>query len=226
MPDWKGGTPRNTRVLDRKVRFVGDAVALVAAATEEIAQAALKLIDVEYEVLPAVFGRKRPSNPVPRQLYEECPGNVVPPDVAFFGPEGPDTDRHGRCGRGLGKPTRSRKGTFGYENMPTRCRAEPPGAIALWEEPNRVTIWVSSQASFMDKVVLSYVMNRRVEAVRSIGGPCGGSFGSKLMSWQVQSHAALLARATGRPVKLVLTKEEHLAVFTVRPAPAYRRAWA
>ncbi len=69
----------------------------------------------------------------------------------------------------------------------------------------------------MDKVVLSHVMNRQVE-VRSIGGPCGGSFGSKLMSWQVQSHAAMLAKATGKPVKLVLTKEEHLAVFTVRPA--------
>src|SRR5512136_2472982 len=50
VPDWRGGTPRLVRVLDRKVRFVGDAVALIAATTEKIAEAALDLIDVEYEV--------------------------------------------------------------------------------------------------------------------------------------------------------------------------------
>ena len=55
VPDWRGGTPRNVRVLDKKVRYVGDAVALVAATTEEIAEEALHLIDVEYEVLPAVL---------------------------------------------------------------------------------------------------------------------------------------------------------------------------
>jgi len=59
VPDWRGGTPRCKRVLDRKVRFVGDAVALVAAASEEIAEEALK-----------------PGAP---QLYEEFPGNVVTP---------------------------------------------------------------------------------------------------------------------------------------------------
>ena len=55
IPDFRGGTPRNVRVLDKKVRYVGDAVALVAATTEEIAEEALDLIEVEYEVLPAVF---------------------------------------------------------------------------------------------------------------------------------------------------------------------------
>ena len=44
IPDWRGGTPRNVRVLDKKVRFVGDAVALVAATTEQIAEQALGLI--------------------------------------------------------------------------------------------------------------------------------------------------------------------------------------
>ncbi|MEM2546368.1 MAG: xanthine dehydrogenase family protein molybdopterin-binding subunit, partial [Candidatus Bathyarchaeia archaeon] len=54
VPDWKIGLPLHLRVLDRKVRFVGDSVALVAAETEEIASEALKLINVEYEPLPAV----------------------------------------------------------------------------------------------------------------------------------------------------------------------------
>ena len=59
---------------------------------------------------------------------------------------------------------------------------------------DKLTIWVSNQASYMDSVVLTHIMGRKV-AVRSIGGPCGGSFGSKFMSWQVQCYAALLSRA-------------------------------
>jgi xanthine dehydrogenase molybdenum-binding subunit len=108
------------------------------------------------------------------------------------------------------------EGTFSYENIPNPLPPEPPGAIALWEEPNKVTVWVSNQASYMDKITLFHVMNRQAE-VRSIGGPCGGSFGSKFMSWQVQCYAALLSRATGKPVKLIFTKEEHLAAFVLRP---------
>ena len=63
VPDWKGGTPRYTRVLDRKVRYVGDAVALVAATTEQLATEALALIDVEYDVLPAVFDMEEALKP-------------------------------------------------------------------------------------------------------------------------------------------------------------------
>jgi xanthine dehydrogenase molybdenum-binding subunit len=55
VPEWKAGVPYHRLVLDSTVRFVGDAVALIAAETEAIADEALELIDVEYEVLPAVY---------------------------------------------------------------------------------------------------------------------------------------------------------------------------
>jgi len=216
VPDWKGGTPRRTRVLDRKVRFVGDAVALVAATSEEIAKEALRLIDVEYEVLPAVFDMEEALKPGAPQLYEEYPGNVVTPGVPFFGPKSLKDLVMGDMDKGFDGADVVTEGTFSYENIPNPLPPEAPGAIALWEEPNKVTLWVSNQASYMDKVTLFHVFNREVE-VRSIGGPCGGSYGSKFMSWQVQSHAVLLSRATGKPVKLCMTKEEHLAAFTLRP---------
>ncbi len=76
-PDWRGGTPRITRVLDHKVRYVGDAVALVAATRQEIAMEALHLIDVEYELLPPVFDMEEALKPGTPQLYDEFPGNVV-----------------------------------------------------------------------------------------------------------------------------------------------------
>jgi CO/xanthine dehydrogenase Mo-binding subunit len=216
VPDWRGGTPRYTRVLDQKVRYVGDAVALVAAVNEEIAKEALELINVEYEVLPAVFEMEEALKPGAPQLYDEFPGNVVTPGVPFFGPKNLKEVVMGDVEKGFEEADVITEGAFGYENMPNPLPPEPPGVIALWEEPNKVTLWVSNQASYMDSIILSHIIGRKVK-VRSIGGPCGGSYGSKYMSWQIQCYAALLSKATGKPVKLVFTKEEHLAVFTMRP---------
>ncbi|MCX8021495.1 MAG: xanthine dehydrogenase family protein molybdopterin-binding subunit [Syntrophorhabdaceae bacterium] len=217
VPDWKGGTPRYTRVLDRKVRFVGDAVALVAAETEEIAEEALDLIDVEYEILPAVFDMEEALKPDAPQLYEEFPGNIVTPGVPFFGPKSLKEVVMGDVEKGFAEADVITEGTFGYEGIPNPMPPEPPGAIALWEEPNKLTLWVSNQSPYMDKILLWHIMGRKVE-IRTFGGPCGGSYGSKQMSWITQCHAALLSRATGRPVKLYMTKEEHLAAFVMRPA--------
>lgn len=217
VPDWRGGTPRATRILDKKVRYVGDAVALVAATSEAIAMEALELIEVEYELLPAVFDPEEALKPGAPQLYEEFPGNVVTPGIPFFGPKSLKEVVMGDVEKGFQDADVITEGTFGYENIPNPIPSEPPGVIASWEEPDKVTLWVSNQASYMDKIILFRVTNRTVD-VRTIGGPCGGSFGSKFMSWQIQSYAALLSRATGKPVKLVFTKEEHLAAFTVRPS--------
>lgn len=216
VPDWRGGNPRITRVLDRKVRFVGDAVALVAAETAETAAAALDLIEVEYEVLPAVFDAEEALLPDAPQLYEELPGNVLPPQVAVFGPTCLTELIKGDVDGGFAEAEAVAEGTFSCQNLPNPLPPEPPGAIALWEEPNKVTIWVSNQSPYVDKVRLFYMFNREVE-IRTLGGPCGGSYGSKLMSWQVQAYAVLLSRATHRPVKVMFSKEEHLSAFVLRP---------
>ncbi|PKN30705.1 MAG: xanthine dehydrogenase family protein molybdopterin-binding subunit [Deltaproteobacteria bacterium HGW-Deltaproteobacteria-21] len=217
VPDWRGGTPRSTRILDRKVRYVGDAVALVAAETIEVAKEALRLIEVEYEVLPAVLDMEEALKPGAPQLYDQFPGNVVTPGVPFFGPKSLKDIVMGDVEKGFREADVITEGTFGYENIPNPLPPEQPGVIALWEEPNKATLWVSNQASYMDKITLFHVTGRKLD-VRTIGGPCGGSFGSKFMSWQIQSYAILLSRATGKPVKMVMSKEEHLATFTLRPS--------
>ncbi len=85
IPDFRGGTPRNVRVLDKKVRYVGDAVALVAATTEEIAEEALDLIEVEYEVLPAVFDIDSALSPGAPAVYDEYPDNILPGGTIIYG---------------------------------------------------------------------------------------------------------------------------------------------
>jgi CO/xanthine dehydrogenase Mo-binding subunit len=215
IPDWRGGTPRNVRVLDKKVRFVGDAVALVAAATEEIAEEALDLIDVEYKVLPAVFDIDSALKPGAPLVYDEFPGNVVPGGTIIYGPNCLKGVVMGDVEKGFAEADVTTEGTFGYENIPNALPPESIGAVAAWEEPNKVTVWGTSQAPYMDKVTLFHVFNREVE-IRSIGSQVGAGFGTKFTCWQVQAYAVLLSRATGQPVKVMFTKEEHMAAFVLR----------
>jgi CO/xanthine dehydrogenase Mo-binding subunit len=221
VPDWKGGTPSVTRVLDRKLRFVGDAVALVAATSERVASEALRLIDVQYEVLPAVFDVEEALEPGAPQLYEELPGNVVTPGAPYFGPNCLKEIVMGDVEKGFDKADVVTEGMFRYENIPNPLPPESPGAIAKWEEPSRILLWVTDQVTYRHKIYLSRVFGKEIE-VRTFGDFCGSSYGSKAMSWQLQLHAALLSRATGRPVKLTFTKEEHLAAYTLRPGSRMR----
>jgi CO/xanthine dehydrogenase Mo-binding subunit len=214
VPDWKAGAPRILRCLDRKVRFVGDAVALVAATTEEIAKEALRLIDVDYDVLPAVLDMEEALKPDAPQLYDELPGNIVTPGAGALGPNALKEIVMGDVEKGFEEADVIAEGTFGYEKTPNPIPPEPPGAVALWEEPDKVTVWVSTQNAHLDKIALFYMFKRKVD-VRILGGPCGGGYGSRI-SWQAEVYAALLSKATGRHVKLVYTKEEHLAAFTLR----------
>ena len=215
IPDWRGGTPRMVRVLDKKVRYVGDVVALVAATSEQIAEEALSLIDVEYEILPAVFDIDSALKPDAPLLYEELKNNIIPGGTPIYGPNCLQGVVRGDVDKGFAEADIITEGTFGYENMPNALPAEALGVVAFWEPPNRATIYGTSQAPYMDKVTLFHVFNRGLE-VRSIGHNVGGSFGTKFMCWQVQAYAIILARATLRPVKIMFTKEEHMANFTLR----------
>ena len=215
IPDYRGGTPRNVRILDKKVRFVGDAVALVAATKPEIAEEALRLIDVEYDVLPAVFDIDSALAPGAPAVYDEFPDNIIPGGTIIYGPECLKGVVRGDTAKGFAEADVIAEGTFGYENIPNAMPPESIGAVAIWEEPNKVTVYGTTQAPYMDKVTLFHVFNRQLE-IRTIGPQCGGGFGTKIMCWQVQSYAVLLAKATRRPVKVVYSKEEHLACFVVR----------
>jgi xanthine dehydrogenase molybdenum-binding subunit len=217
IPYWKSGNPRVFRLLSQKVRYVGDAVALIAAETKDIAEDAAGLIEVEYEILPAVFDMDEALKNGAPQLYEEFPGNVLPSGDHLFGPKSLSKIVIGDVRKGFAEADVIAEGTFEYENIPNPVPIESPGAVALWEKPQKLTVWVSTQSPGMAKRFISSIVGRDIE-VRVIGNACGGSYGSKAMSWQVQCYAIALSRATGRPVKVILTKEEHLACFTLRLA--------
>ena len=157
---------------------------------------------MEYEVLPAVFDIDSALKPDAPLLYEELKSNILPGGTPIYGPNCLKGVVQGNVDQGFAEADVVTEGTFGYENIPNSIPPESIGAIAVFEPPDKATIWGTSQAPYMDKVTLFHVFNRQFE-IRSIGNHVGASFGTKFMCWQVQAYAIILARATGRPVKLV-----------------------
>ncbi len=220
VPDWKTGIPRHVRVLDRKVRFVGDAVALVAAETEERANEALERIKVTYEKLPAVYDVEEAIQPDAPQLYEEFPRNLVPLDVKVFGPKSLSKVVMGDVDKGFAEADVIGEGTYAYENVANPLPLEPPGVIAEWEGPDQLTVWSATQSASWHRFIMLSKMG--FPDIRAISTHCGGSFGSKNYSAQPLFYAAALSKVTGKPVKVMYTKEEHFGAFALRLGSRFR----
>ncbi|MDP2644277.1 MAG: xanthine dehydrogenase family protein molybdopterin-binding subunit [Desulfobacterales bacterium] len=214
VPDWTAGVPRHIRVLDQKLRFVGDAVALVAAKTTAIADKALELIRVEYELLPAVYDVEEALKPGAPRLYDQFPHNRIPSEVPIFGPKSLAKIQMGNVKQGFDDADVIVEGTCRYEGISNPLSIEPPGLIIKWDGPGKLTVWSATQSASIQR----YVMQGRLGLpdIRSIGEHCGGSYGTKNQYSQVFFYAAALAKATGKAVKLFYSKEEQMGAFVLR----------
>ena len=219
VPPWKTGMPRHWKVLDRKVRFVGDAVALVAAEDEEIARRALKKIKVTYQKLPAVYDPDEALKPDAPQVHAEFPNNLVG-DFPAFGPNTIHAVQKGDVERGFAEADFIEEGTYGYENIANPLPIEPPGVIARWEDEKKLTVWSGTQSASWHRWIMQSKMG--YPDIRAITTPCGGSFGSKNYNPHALFYAAALARETGRAVKYYYTKDEHFAAFVLRLGSRFR----
>jgi len=190
--------------FDNKVRFVGDRVAAVAADTEEIALAALDLLDVIYDVLPAVFDEND-------AIVDGAPVIHDEPDLEGAHDAAHNIVHHlkaetGNIEDGIAVADRVFTQTFRvHQVQPTPI--EPHIAIAEWDSDERLVITSSTQVPFHVRRMVSPLLGIPVKQIRIIKPRIGGGFGVK-QEMLIEDIVGHLTIVTGRPVRLELTREE------------------
>ena len=183
-----------------KVRFVGDEVAAVAAADVDTAEEACELIDVEYELLPAVLDIEAALTEGAPLIYDDTKGNVsVVRNISFGDVDG-----------GFDGAVCIRDDTFTLQPV-SPGYLEPCSTLALADGQGRITLYASVQTPYIVQCGLAKALGLRENEVRVIKPHVGGGFGGKMELRAYDVCAARLAQITGRPVKITLSREEELA---------------
>jgi CO/xanthine dehydrogenase Mo-binding subunit len=185
------------------VRYQGDALAAVAAETEDAAQAALEAIQVEYEPLAGVYDVLEAMKPGAQQVWSER-GNVY--DHLII--------NHGDIEAGFKGADVIIDNTF-YTPLVEHAFLETEGAVAYIDEVGTMVVYSSCQAPHRDRMQIARALGLPENQVRVITPHIGGAFGGKDEA-HVQIHAALLAQASGRPVRIIRSREESILTHVKR----------
>lgn len=187
-----------------KVRYIGEEVAAVAAENEHIAEEALDLIEVEYEELPAVFDPEEALNSNAPQIHEGR-GNIAAHHKIF----------RGDIEKGFRESHHIFEDSFCTSSV-THCCIETHPCVANMDATGKITLWASVASPFQVRQTLSRVLNMPEAKLRIIQPFIGGAFGGKVEMKPIHPICALLAKKTGRPVKMVNSREEEFATTNPR----------
>jgi 4-hydroxybenzoyl-CoA reductase subunit alpha len=185
-------------LCEDKVRYVGDAVAAVAADSELLAEEALKLIRVDYEALPAVTSIEEALEHPEWKVNEKArDGNISKHVHLEFG----DVDAALATGDVVVE------GDYWYEGS-THAPIEPHCAVADFDASGFLTLYSSTQVAHYLHRDLAKVLGLPTQRIRVIQPVVGGAFGGKSEPFSLEFCAAKLSMITGRPVKILYTREE------------------
>jgi len=206
--------PLDTFSLDHKVRFVGDRVAMVAAETPAIAEQALQLIEVEYEILPLLLDPAQAMTSDAPILHEE-------PEYVSFADSDPQRNLAAKIRIDIGDVEQGfADADFIFEETYTvpkvqQAHIEPHVAVTYWDEEDRLVIRTSTQVPFHVRRLLAPVLELPVKRIRVIKPRIGGGFGGK-QEVLIEDVAAHLTIATGRPVIYEYTRREEFTASRSR----------
>ena len=192
-----------------KVRYIGDPVAAVAATSEDTAEEALDLIEVEYEPLPAVFDPMEAIKEDAPQIHEGVELNI---NVTRHIEWGDVDEAFKHCD--YIREDQFKCSSQAHVCMETHC------AVASFSYDGKLTMWTSTQSSYYIQALLADMLGLREGDIRVIKPHTGGGFGGKFELDSAQFCAALLSMKLCQPVKIVLTREEEFTA-TKRRTPMY-----
>jgi len=201
---WPEPSPYDTYLLDSKVRFVGDRVAAVAAETRALAEEALRRIEVEYEILPALLDMEHAMDPGAPLIHDE------PDSTGIY-----DAKRNiaGYILKEIGDVEQGFRGAdfiFEREYRTQRqqhCAIEPHVTISWLDEDNRLVIRTSTQVPYHTRRQVAMILQIPVQRLHVIKPRIGGGFGGK-QEMLLEDICGALTLATRRPVKIEYTREE------------------
>jgi putative selenate reductase molybdopterin-binding subunit len=192
--------------LDNKVRFVGDRVAFVAAETPEIAEHALKLIDIEYKILPVLLNPENAMKPGMVRIHDE-------PEYVNFADSKPEKNLAaeiridiGNVEKGFAEAEVIFEANYEVPKV-QQAHIEPHVVVTYWDENDRLVIRTSTQIPFHVRRQLAPVLGLPVKRIRVIKPRIGGGFGGK-QEILIEDVAAHLTIATKRPVIFEYSREE------------------
>ena len=186
-----------TLYAHEKVRYVGDEIAAVAAVDQATAQAAVDLIKVDYEELPAVFDMFEAMKDGAPQVHNEFPGNINAEVHQEFG----ETEA------AMATADLVVDNVF-LSKRQDAAFIEPPACLAVFDLHGRLTLHASTQVPHYVMRTIAMVLQIPVGNVRVVKPYVGGGFGPKSEATPLEMSAVLLARQTGKPVKMVASREE------------------
>lgn len=198
--------------LDTKVRHVGDRVAVVAAESPEIAHEALKLIEVEYEILPAVLDMEAAMQDGAPVIHDD-------PNVAGIHDAQHNIVHHIDAAAGdaearWAKADHIFEGEFRTHQV-QQAHTEPHICVTWWDEDDRLVIRTSTQVPFHVRRMVAPLLGLPVKRIRVIKPRIGGGFGGK-QEMLLEDLCAHLTIATGRPVRFEYTREQEFVAARSR----------
>ncbi len=205
-----------------KVRYIGDEVAAVAAESEAVAEKALALIKVEYEIIPAVFSAiEAMRDDAPLVHDEQLEGtsaweewgvtkrkNITASSYAANNVSGRTFVQYGDVDAGFEEADHIREDTFELKAT-AHCPMEPHAVVASYDAvQDKLHVWLSTMGIFLKRFFLSKTLNIPASKIRVHHTYVGGAFGGKIDLFPYEFCAAYLTIKTGQPVKIELDREE------------------
>src|SRR5437763_326475 len=201
-----------TALAVERVRYVGDNVACVVATTEAIAEQALDLIHVEYELLPAWFDPEESMKAERDWIHPQRPNNIEKDYHHVFG----DPDK-GFAEADVVVEHRYIAGEVTHAAMEPHCTLAQFEIDSQSGQPGRLTVWSSTQVPYYLQHKLSIVLEMPMQQIRVIKPLVGGGFGGKSEVIPLEIIAAVAARKAKAPVKITYTREEVFWAHRGRP---------
>lgn len=191
-------------LADKKVRYIGDEVAAVAAINEDISLEALNLIEVEYEELPAVFDPEEAMKPN-APLIHEVERNIAAHTVRNYG----DVER------GFKESDLIVEDSYSTQAV-AHCCLEPHGTVAEWDLDGNLNIWSATQCSFWIRREIAHMLSLPLTKVHVREIFVGGGFGGRSKISDDEVICAILAKKSDRPVKIILSRGEEFSTTRIR----------